>query len=221
MTAIELINDVIIPLEPNDKVSAALRQMDEVRVGHLPVIHNKKLLGLIFDDDLLQADDESLPMHEFSRFLHLFSVNQHDHFYNALQVMVENKLSLIPVTDQNNYYLGAINGEDLLNATSEILSVKNPGGIIILHVNEKDFSLAEIARLVESNDIKILSVGVHNVPGSTLLQITLKLNKINIEPVIQTFNRFEYDINAYFGENEKDEELLRDRYDSLMHYLNF
>lgn len=219
MTAIELINDVIIPMEPTDRVSAALRQMDEVRVGHLPVIQGKKFLGLLSDDDLLQADDENMALDEFSRFLHHFSINQHEHCYNALRVITENRLSLIPVTDQNNYYLGAINQEDLLMATADILSVKNPGGIIILHVNEKDFSMAEIARLVESNDIKILSVGVHSVPGSSLLQITLKLNKINIEPVIQTFNRFEYDINAYFGDNEKDEELLRDRYDSLMHYL--
>lgn len=220
MTAIEIINDMIIPLEPGDKISSALRQMDEVRVRHLPVISDKKYLGVLSDDDLLQAGDENMPVSEFFPFLQRYSVYQTDHYYHALQVMSDNRLSVVPVTDRQNYYLGTITHEDLIEATANILSVKNPGGIIILHVSEKDFSFSEIARLVESNDIKILSAGVHNVPGSTVLQITLKLNKINIEPVIQTFNRFDYDIKAYFGENEKDEELLRDRYESLMHYLN-
>ena len=58
------------------------------------------------------------------------------------------------------------------------------------------------------------------MPDSTLIEVTLKLNRINIEAVIQTFNRFHYEIKAYYGENANDEDLLRDRYDSLMTYLN-
>lgn len=220
MTAIELINDAVIPLEPKDKVSLALRQMDEVRISHLPLIRGNEFLGLLSDGDLLVADDENVPVGEFSKYLQHFSINQHEHFYTALRVMAENRLSIVPVTDQKNHYLGTITATDLLEATADNLSVKNPGGVIILHVSENDFSLSEISRLIESNDVKILSTGVHSIPGSNLIQVTLKLNKINIEPVIQTFNRFEYNIDTYFGENEKDEELLRNRYDSLMHYLN-
>jgi CBS domain-containing protein len=220
MTAIELINDMIIPLEMSDSVANAMRQMDEVRVSHLPVVDEKILMGILSEDDLLEADDEQQPVKSLSKSYHRFSVHEQDHFYNALRVMAENQLSVLPVTDSKNIYLGSITGEDVITASAETLSVKNPGGIIILNVNENDYSFAEISRLIESNDVKILSAGVHSVPGSTLLQITLKLNKINIEPVIQTFNRFDYEINAYFGENEKDEELLRDRYESLMVYLN-
>jgi len=220
MKAIELINEMIIPLEVDDSVAAAMRQMDEVRVSQLPVIDDKQFLGLISEDDLLEAENDIDPVKMLSKSYHRFSVQEHDHFYNALRLMAENQLSVLPVTDHKNIYLGSITGEDVVSASADTLSVKNPGGIIILHVNEKDYSFAEISRLVESNDVKILSSGVLSLPGSTMLQVTLKLNKINIEPVIQTFNRFDYEINAYFGENEKDEELLRDRYDSLMMYLN-
>lgn len=220
MTAIELVNDLIIPLGVADKISFGIRQMDENHVAQLPVIDQKKYLGLIFEDDLLTAEDEDLPIESLSNGLKHFSVNQHEHFYNALRMMSENHLGLVPVTDSAGFYLGSILQEDVLGKAADVLSVQNPGGIIILHVSENDFSLAEISRLVESNDVKILSVGVHSLPGSQTLQVTLKLNRINIEPVIQTFNRFEYDIITYFGENEKDEELLRERYDSLMQYLN-
>lgn len=220
MKAIELINDMIIPLEVDDSVAAAMRQMDEVRVSHLPVIDNKQFLGLISEDDLLETEDDLEPVKILTKSYHRFSVQEQDHFYNAMRIMAENQLSVLPVTDRKNFYIGSITGEDLVSASADTLSVKNPGGIIILHVNENDYSFAEISRLVESNDVKILSAGVRSLPGSTILQITLKLNKINIESVIQTFNRFDYEINAYFGENEKDEELLRDRYESLMMYLN-
>ncbi len=175
---------------------------------------------MLSEDDLFQADDDMAPVHVFAKSYQRFSIGQYDHFYNALRLMVENKLSVVPVVDEKNFYLGSITGEDVIEASAGTLSVKNPGGVIILHVSESDYSFSEISRLVESNEIKILSAGISALAGSNMLKITLKLNKINIEPVIQTFNRFGYEINAYFGENEKNEELLRDRYDSLMHYLN-
>jgi acetoin utilization protein AcuB len=73
---------------------------------------------------------------------------------------------------------------------------------------------------VESNDAKILSLSVKTSPNSTKMEITIKLNRLNLEPVIQTFNRYDYVISYYFGENEKNENLLRERYDLLLRYLN-
>jgi len=220
MTAIELISDAIIPLVLTDKVSIALKLMDENRISHLPVVDQNKFQGIISDDILLVAENDNDPIAGFSSYFKRYYVNQSEHYYAAMRNMSDQKLSIIPVIDDANNYLGSITGEDLLVAITEILSVKNPGGIIILDVAQNDFSLAEIARLVESNDTKILSTGVRSVPGSANLQVTLKLNKMNIEPVIQTFNRFEYIIDAYFGDNQKDEELLRERYNSLIQYLN-
>jgi acetoin utilization protein AcuB len=219
MTAIELTNDLIIPLELEDKISAGIRQMDENHVAQLPVVDQKKFLGVVFEDDLLLAENDNSDIRSLKVSLRKININQHEHYYNVLRMMAEHKMGLIPVTDDSDYYLGSVILEDIANIAADVLSVKNPGGVIVLQVSQNDFSLSEISRLVESNDTKILSVGVHSVPGSNLLQVTLKLNKINIEPVIQTLNRFEYEINAYYGKNEKDEELLRDRYESLMQYL--
>jgi acetoin utilization protein AcuB len=218
-TALEIINNAIIPLQTSDNLFFALKQMDELRLAHLPVVSDKKLVGIVSDNDLLNAGDENLPVEQFINVMSNISINPGDHFYNALNVMAENKLTLVPVCEDDNFFLGAITADDLIDQCSNVLSVKNPGGIIILNVNESDFSLAEIAQIVESNDTKLLSSGVYSQPDSNMLQITLKLSKINIEPVLQTFSRFGYDVIHYFGENKKDEELLRQRYDSLMMYL--
>ncbi len=220
MTAIELINDFIVPLEPANTVFEALKLMDENKIGHLPITKDKKYLGVISDNDLYSVDDENKTIGTFYISPQRIYVNQFDHYYSALKVLAENKISLVPVIDDSGLYLGSIVGVDLVHAAADTLSVKNPGGVIILHIQQNDFSLSEISRIVESNDCKILSAGINTLPNSNILQITLKLNNINIEPVLQTLTRFEYNINAYYGENKKDEDILRDRYDALMMYLN-
>lgn len=219
ITALELINNAILPLETTDKAFLALKQMEELRLAHLPVINQRKLVGIVNENDLLEADDDNVPVEKFLNALSKFSVKPNDHFYNALKVLTENNMSMVPVCEENDLYLGAVTSDDLALQCANVLAVKNPGGIIILNIKEADFSLAEIARIIETNDTKILSCGIYSLPETGMLQVTLKLNKINIEPVLQTFSRFEYEVLFYFGENEKDEELLRQRYDALMMYL--
>lgn len=221
MTAIELISDMILPVKKTDRVSLALRIMEENRVGHLPVTENNKYLGLISENELLAAEDENHTLDRYCNALPKPFVSEQDHIYQVLHVMCEQKLTILPILDENQHYLGNIAGDLLLEQIANILSVHNPGGIIVLDINQNDYSLSEIARIVESNDTKILSTSVKTFPESTRLEVTLKLNRINVEPVIQTFIRFDYDIHTYYGKNEKDEDLLRERYNSLMSFLKF
>ncbi|NCA86579.1 MAG: CBS domain-containing protein [Clostridia bacterium] len=219
MTTIELIDDLITPLLPTDTVQRALALMDQGKVSHLPLVNQLVYEGTVSEESLLEIDDENLTLAEINLSPVPVAILEGDHFYNALRLMAQNRLSLIAVTSQDNTYLGALTAETAMYKMTETMSLGNPGGIIVLQVSETDFSLSEIARIVESNDAKIMSMGLSSLPNSSLLHITLKLNRINIEAVLQTFARFEYDITAYFGMNEKDEDLLRDRYDSLMMYL--
>lgn len=221
MKAIDFISDLVMPLQKSDQVALALRIMEENRVGHLPVVEGDLYCGLISENDLLAADDDQQTLSIYCKALPRPLANEHDHIFQVLHLMCEMKLTLLPVIDQNQHYLGIITGEMLLAYLANILSVHNPGGIIVLEVNHNDYSLSEIARIVESNDTKILSTSIKTIPESTRIEITLKLNRINVEAVIQTFNRFEYMIKTYYGENEKDEELLRERYESLMTFLKF
>jgi CBS domain-containing protein len=219
MTTIELIDDLITPLSPTDTVKNALALMLECKVSHLPLVSQLMFEGIVAEESLLEIDDENMTLGEINLTTVPVAIGQSDHFYNALRLMTQNRLSLVAVTSEDNTYLGALTAETAMYTMTETMSIGNPGGIIVLQVSETDFSLSEIARIVESNDAKILSMGLSSLPNSSLLQITLKLNRINIEAVLQTFSRFEYDVAAYFGMNEKDEDLLRDRYESLMMYL--
>jgi CBS domain-containing protein len=220
MKAVELLNNSILPLHKTDKVATALHWMNEYKLNHLPIVDHKKYLGLISNIDLLDKDDPEETIGKYSKTLIRPHISADEHYYYALKIMADFKVTALPVIDENAVYLGLITQDILIQNLSESLSVQNPGGIIILEINQLDFSLGEIVRIVESNDTKILSTSIKTKPDSTLIEVTIKLNRVNIEAVLQTFSRFHYEIKAYYGENENDEDLLRERYNSLMTYLN-
>jgi hypothetical protein len=79
--------------------------------------------------------------------------------------------------------------------------------------------LSEIARIVESNDAKILSSYISSHIDSTKLEVTIKINRTDLSAIIQTFNRYNYTIKASFHQSEYVDD-LKDRFDSFMSFLN-
>jgi signal-transduction protein with cAMP-binding, CBS, and nucleotidyltransferase domain len=141
------------------------------------------------------------------------------HLYDVIKIFSSQHLSLLPVLNENHQYLGVITVNDLVGYISEMTAVSNPGGIIVLELNQNDYALSEIAQIIETNDAKILSLYITSIPDSTMIELTLKLNRMDIQPILQTFTRYEYTIKASFAEAEYYDDLL-DRYNSFMNYLN-
>ena len=98
--------------------------------------------------------------------------------------------------------------------------MKEKGGILILEVNELDYSMAQIGQIVESNEAKILSSTILSDASSTKLDITLKINQEDLTSIIRTFERYDYVVKASY-QNGSGAEDLQWRYDALMNYLNF
>ena len=108
----------------------------------------------------------------------------------------------------------------LIQSIGEMATVKLPGGIIVLELNNHDYSLAQIARIVEDNDAKILSSYITSSVHSIKIEVTLKINRSDLTSIIQTFLRFGYTIKASYQSNDRNEDLLRKNYDQFMMYLN-
>ena len=128
-------------------------------------------------------------------------------------------MSLIPVVDNEYNYRGVITLKSIVENLSNLSSIKEVGGIIVLEVGIRDYVLSEIARIVESEDAKILSVSVNSDESRRKLKVTLKLDKTNIQHIISSFERFNYKIASTFLEEEQGES-FKDRYDILMKYLD-
>jgi acetoin utilization protein AcuB len=145
-------------------------------------------------------------------------INENDHFLKALQVAVENRLSLVPVVGENKELLGVVGYRELLKQASEFMNVKEPGGLLVLEMESNNYSFGEISRLVETNDAQVTQLNTHTDPQTGLMQVTIKLNKTEISDIVATFQRYEYNVKYYFGEELYENE-LRTNYDNLMNYL--
>lgn len=220
MLAKHLINDSLLPLRTSDTAVTALSWMEDLRVSHLPIVNNKSFLGLLSDTDIydLNKPDEPLGNHKLSLIRPYILHNQH--FYDVIRLISEQKVTLVPVLDDNNDYLGCITLAALIDKLANTASINQPGGVIVIQVNSIDYSLSEIARIVESNDAKILSSYITSFNDNTKFEVTIKVNKIDVSSIIQTFNRFDYIITASFSEENNLDDLINDRYNSLMSYLN-
>jgi hypothetical protein len=116
--------------------------------------------------------------------------------------------------------LGVIVLYDLARRFSNLYSVHEPGGVILLEINSQDYSLSEISQIIESNDAKILSFFVNREYGSSNLLLTLKLNIVELSPVVQAFMRYNYNIKGVYMDNSILNDLYEDRYDQFIKYMN-
>jgi acetoin utilization protein AcuB len=219
MYAHELISDAIPPVRASDTIQKVIDRMAEFRVNHLPIVDNKQYIGLISDHDLLDAHDHSLLAGGLSLSLYSPFVYEEQHIYDVIRMFFEQKLSLVPVLDSNKNYKGSISINAIIEHLATITSAKDPGGIIVLEVDNRNNSLSHIAQIVESDNAQILSSFVQSFPDSTRLEITLKLNRTEISSIIASFLRYDYHVKATFNDTKSDDG-TSDRYDQLMNYLD-
>ena len=219
MLAIELITDTIPPVHTSDSIQKVVDRMIEFRVRHLPIVNEEQFLGLLSENDLVAESDYQTQIGALALSLVNPYVLEDQHIYDVIRMFYERQLTVVPVLDVKKNYLGLISINSLTEYFAGLTSVEQPGGIIVLEINNKNNSLAHMAQIVESDNAQILSSYVRTFPDSTRMEVTLKVNKKDISAIIATFLRYEYDIKATFNHDDENDN-SRDRYNSLMNYLN-
>jgi predicted transcriptional regulator len=219
MLAGELIADAIPPLKTSDSVQKVFDRMAELCVTHLPIVNGEQFLGLISDDDIVEVLDYDTPIGSLSLSLTQPFIYHDQHVYDVIRLFYEQRLSVVPVIDSKNNYLGIISINTMMEYIATLTSVKDPGGIIILEIDNRNNSLAHIAQIVESDNGQILSSYIKSFPDSTRLELTLKLNRTDISTILASLLRYDYTIKGAFNNIKADDGTL-DRYDQLMNYLD-
>lgn len=220
MTVSDLLSDVVPAIHKTDTGTDALNWMDVFKVSHLPVVDDREYLGLVSEREIY---DMRNPDEAISSQMVLMArpfVRDNQHIIEAMQPLAENNLSVLPVLDIEDKYLGVITLPDLSHEIANMVSSSAHGAIVVLELNVRDYSLCEISQIVEGNDTKILSLYVSTSSNPDIIYVTLKLNRTDISPVIQTLERYSYKIVQVFS-NDKDYDLmLEDRYNSFMKFLS-
>jgi len=219
MLAIELVADIIPPVRTTDTIQKVVDRMAEFRIRHLPIVNDEQFLGLIAEDDLIEQTDYQAPVSILALSLSNPYVREEQHVYDVIRIFYEQQLTVVPVLNDKGKYLGLISINSLTEYFAQLTSVSQPGGIIVLEINNKNNSLAHMAQIVESDNAQILSSYIRSFPDSTRMEVTLKVNKQDISAILSTFLRYEYTIKATFNHSGEIDN-SRDRYDSLMNYLN-
>lgn len=218
MIALELITEEIPPLTHLDTGEKALVWMDEFKVSHLPVLKNGNFVGVLSESDVLDKMDLDETLDVLFSHLPRPFVWASDHIYEVLSKVSEFKISVVPVLDSNEKYLGCTSVHKLMQLIANTGGIKDRGGIIVLEMNQNDYSMAQIAQIVESNNAKILSSYVLSSTDTTKIEVTLKINEIDLERILRTFERYDYVIKASFHKSEFEDD-VQNRYDALMNYL--
>jgi len=218
MLAIEMISEEVPPLKTSDSGLKAIAWMEEFKLSHLPIVNNQHFLGMITEEDVyaLNQPEDAVGNHRLS--LHRPYVREQDHAMEVVRVMHMQHLTAVAVLDKQDRYLGLITLSDVTHYFAGLSGVSEPGGLLILEVNERDYHLSQIAGIVESNDCKILSLHVSTLPDSTRMEVIIKLNRQDLRGVLATFNRYNYVVKAAYHAGNQDD--LDQRFDLLMNYLN-
>lgn len=220
MLAKNLISDVVPALKTSDTGVQALNWMEIFRVKHLPIVNHQQFLGLITDQDIFDLNDPKEPIGNHELSLQKPYVTDSQHIYEIIEIVSRLRLSLVPVLNSEDNYMGVITLDDLTREFANLSAMQHPGGIVILEMNEIDYSLTEISNIVESNNAKILSLYVSNNPESQNMSVTLKINSTDITAIIETFDRYNYNITASYMNTKNLDDFYQDRFDEFINYLN-
>ena len=187
---------------------------------HLPIVNHREFLGLISDSDIYDLNDPDEPVGNHNLSLQKPYVNEEQHIYEVIELLARMELTLVPVLNQEKQFLGVITQEELTRKFAHLSAMQQPGGIIELEMNQHDYSLRDISKIVERNNGRILSLYVASSDDNARLRVTLKINLTDLTSILETLNRYNYTVVSSHMNNGDLDEFYQDRFDIFLKYLN-
>ncbi|MFM7645717.1 MAG: CBS domain-containing protein [Sphingomonadales bacterium] len=206
-------------LPSTDTIAEALQLMQEHHCEQLPVTEGGVYVGLVSEEDLLEHPLSEDTLQTLLSQLPAPAVSGEHHFLQALALMTEQQLSVLPVVGTEERELSALlTLPSLLQELARFLGLQEGGGLLVLERDSHQYSFSEISKLVETHDAQVTQLNTHNNLQTGIIQITLRVNKPEISDIVATFQRYDYKVCFYAGEEQYTNQ-LRNNYDHLMHYL--
>ena len=205
-------------IQLTESVATAIAMMEDEQLTHLPVVEENIYQGLVSREALYEVHDDSIALQQLGWPLPRPSVKPTDHFLAALQIMGEQGLSLVPVITDQQELLATISAQELTTTVGKFLGLQEGGALLVLEKEVQHYTASEVAKLVESNDAQLLQLNSTVNTQTGIIQLTIRLNKYEVSDVIATFQRYDYTVRFFVGEEQYANE-LRSNYDHLIHYL--
>lgn len=189
----------------------------DVPFSHFSVLNEGIYVGSIAADDA-ETFDSDKKIADYKYALEGFFARNNMIWLDVLEVFAKNHTNIVPVLNEENVYLGYYELEDIVKFFHETPFLREQGGIIVVKKNLQDYSMSQIAQIVESNNGKLLGLFVSEADAENV-QITIKIALGAMNDIIQTFRRYNYEI---VSEHHEDNYLnnLKERSEYLDKYLS-
>lgn len=221
MTLKDLISDILPALHPDDTVASALGWTEEYKVSHLPLVDSDGYYcGLVSEENLLDIEYENSPVKVCKLSVPFPYVYQNQPAFDCLSVMSQRKISVLPVLDLKNKYLGVITEREMIKKAAEITASNFEGGIIEISAEPINFSPAQIAAVIEANDMKMAGFYSKLSDDNKKIESVVKINGDDISPVTQRLESLGYTVDAVFGKDPKHDQLMKERFNAFVNYLD-
>lgn len=214
----QLLETTMITVDLHDTVGHAMELMDASKLEHVPVLDALQYLGMVSFDELEDAEPAAEVVSLQHRFIKPL-VRTGDHFLQALRVRAKFFVEQVPVVNERNEWEGVIGSIKMLDQLSILVGATETGSLIVLEMPRHDYAPGEINRLVESNDAMIMQLNSIQDNHTGMMQIVLRINKEEVSDIVATFQRHEYNVLYYYGDESYDNS-LQNNLDHLMNYLN-
>jgi Mg/Co/Ni transporter MgtE len=185
----QFLSNADFSIQNADSIQQALEKLQDMLCKELVVLNGDDYIGLVNETILLDAEDEDAPLSSIKINTAPIQLKFNQHPYDALVMITVYNSTIIPVLDQDNKYIGVSTQLDILKAISSIQSQNESGAIIVLAIGLHDFSLSQIAHLVESDNCRILNCATKINLESDNIEVTLKVDKSNINALLNSFLR--------------------------------
>jgi len=215
----QFLSNADFSIQNADSIQQALEKLQDMLCKELVVLNGDDYIGLVNETILLDAEDEEAPLSSIKINTAPIQLKFNQHPYDALVMITVYNSTIIPVLDQDNKYIGVSTQLDILKAISSIQSQNESGAIIVLATGLHDFSLSQIAHLVESDNCRILNCATKINLESDNIEVTLKVDKSNINALLNSFLRHNYLVLETHNTIAAFDDTA-DRYQQLMNYIN-
>ena len=217
MLAKELLIKQIPLLKLSDTGYSVLSLMEECNLKHLPVVEDGKYVSLLAERDIFAMTDMKSPIENLGRYAPY--VSEEAPVLEVLQLMSNDQLTLLPVVNREGIYEGAVTIPVLIEKMAELTNAGLKGAVIALELNSADYVLSEIVRLAEANNARILSLFTYPVKATAKLVILLKIDLEDASPVLRSLERFNFNVLYCFQKKGLINEIMKNRLEELMYYI--
>jgi CBS-domain-containing membrane protein len=175
-------------------------------------------VGIVDKNALLDTHETAVIATLQDEFI-VASVHADEHFLAGAKLLTLHELTMLPVVSTSADLLGVITAKQMLTVLTSYVGADTKGGVIVLEMERRQYSFGEIVRLIETNDAYVTQLNTATDPQTGMLLVTIQINRMEVSTIVATFQRYDYSVKYYFGEENYQNE-LKENYHHLLSYLN-